>query len=164
MHTVKALPSVQKKIEYKDQLPSRIRGMVDKTFGQWKFPEYHDDCETDGPPFFKCNLNGDSLPDYALDITVGGDSSLHELFIAFVSNDSGYSLFILDTVSRGWTGNCYLKIFHAGMEFDGPPFYQEGDNRKSFDTDCVSQFMCSANGCTVFLYEKGRFRRFSPCD
>jgi hypothetical protein len=164
MHMVKAPSLPKKEINYKDQLPSGVRRLVDKAFGRWNFQKYRADCVPETPPFSKCNLNGDSLPDYALDITAENDSALQEYFITFVSIDSGYTLFVLDTVSQEWVGNCYLEIFRAGTEFDDPPFQEEGDSQKSFATDCVSESLCSENGCTIFQYDKGKFRQASPCD
>jgi len=140
-----------------------MKAILDSSFQNWSFPVYRGDCGGESP-LSKCNLNGDTVQDFALDFTVGADSNFREYFAAFVSNDTGFSFFILDSIEQVWRRHYYLEIFHAHTEFDDPPFLDEGDNRKSFNTDCISESMCVNNSCTVFYYEKGRFRRFSPCD
>ncbi len=163
MSMSKAPKSAKRTVDYKKQLPSSIRSVLDKMFQHWNFQAYQSDCDAE-PPFSKCNLNGDGIPDFAMDLVIKSDSDSRESFVAMVSNDTSYTCFVLDTLSKIWTGHYYLEIFPAGTDFDYPPFESEGDNRTSFKTDCIEESMCNNNSFNAFYYEKGRFRHFSDGD
>ncbi len=150
----------------KEKLPLSAKAILDSAFSDWAFksdlPEYRDQSS----PLIICDLNHDSVPDYALHVVVGKDSNHVQHFIALVSSSLSFQLYDLQTFTHGqWDYNLYYQeIFKRGIEFDRPPFESEGDNRKAFPTDCISISMHEKNSCTVYLFEHGAFKQFSPCD
>jgi hypothetical protein len=126
--------------------------------------------------FYKCFLNNDTIGDYAIALTTGKDSSLIEYFVALVSHDEAYSVFILDS-NKAQIGACerYLFITPAGKkmnifgDYDGELYsYGEMDSNKvyiKFPTDCV--LLQPIGGGTLysnFVFINGRFIEISSAD
>jgi len=158
--------SLLRRVDYKEQLPPKARRILDQKFTNWGFKSNLQQDQYNNAPLILCQLNDDSIPDYALHIFSSFNSDTVEQFLAFVSMDDSYKLFTLEEFTQASTefGGYYLEVFKSGTMFDNPPFEAEGDNRKSFSTDCISVSMFDKNACNAYLFESGEFKVFSPCD
>lgn len=158
--------SLSRRVDYREQLPPKARRILDQKFTNWGFRSNLPQDQNNNAPLLVCQLNDDSIPDYALHIFSIVNSDTVEEFLAFVSTDESYKLFTLEEftqASPGFGGN-YLEVFKSGTVFDNPPFQNEGDDRKSFSTDCISVSMFDKNACNAYVFESGEFKVFSPCD
>ena len=163
----KAKPQpLPRKSDYKTTLPTKVKNILDANFPNWDFKSDLFEYQNGNSPFRVCQLNEDTIPDYALHILSRFKSDTVEHFLALVSMEGSYKLFTLEdfTQTNPWFGGYYLEIFKRGTEFDNPPFEAEGDNRKAFSTDCISVSMLDKNACNVYLFQHGEFKVFSPCD
>ena len=164
---IKAPPrSRQPPTDFKAQLPVAAKVIIGQNFSDWAFKTDMAEYENNSAPLQICHLNDDTLPDYALHIVSRLKADTVEHFLTVVSNGESYELFTLQSVGRAdaWFGLYYQEIYKRGTEFDSAPFGEEGDNRRSFTTDCISISMSDKNSCTVYLFQHNEFRAFSPCE
>lgn len=105
------------------ELPRSARKAIDNRFAKWASRPAHltNPCDVPGrvpllvSPVCRCNLNGDGIPDYAVALTTGRDSSDVEYFVALVSNKKRYDLFIIDSArSYQGAGERLFKVILAG--------------------------------------------------
>ena len=157
--TVKTRESLatQKKPDFRKSLPAAAKLTLD-AYQTWEF-----DSLESSTPLLTCYVNNDTTVDYAIRILTGRDT---ERFLCLLSDSNTYKLYDLRSLKRtDWDfGIYYLEVFKRGVKFDWPPFQADGDKRTTFPTDCISISMRDKNSCSVFLFEKGTFKIFSPCD
>jgi hypothetical protein len=145
------------------RLPQTARDLLDKSFNPWRFKEYLNE---DLSPLRTCQLNADSVTDYALHVLSDTGAATTEHFLVLLSDGASYRLLSLASYASkdlGF-GAYYLEIFIRGTEFESAPFDSDGDKRTVFDTDCVSVTMRDENSCRAFLFEGNKVKMFSPCD
>ena len=73
----------------KDEFPQSVKSELDKQFPGWKIRPKHfpNPCDINGTdttsfePQLECDLNGDDIPDYAIGIITGNDSTLVSIFL-----------------------------------------------------------------------------------
>lgn len=166
------------------QLPLTASKALDQKFPAWKLIDYSTTLYGDkvkdiyywGKPYFKCNLNRDTITDYALGISVDEDSALKVHFIAIVSLRDSFSLFVLGTYSNPKPLSVYLYLYQKGEEianfgFDDtnvPENLLRSWNKKemfsTFHTDCISLHRTDKNVCSAFVFEGVKFWSFEACD
>jgi hypothetical protein len=167
------------------QLPITGTRALDNSFSNWTLinhstPLYGDEAENIfywGKPFYKCDLNRDTIPDFAFGITVEEDSSLTVHFVALVSNKDSFSLFILGTYRNPRPLMVYLYLYPKGDaianygwddEQNVPESLLRTWNRdelvSQFDADSISLHRTDKNWCDAFVFEMGRFWSFESCD
>jgi len=109
---------------FSQTMPQEVRSILNARFPESKISPYviPPECDTQyvkldprAHPFYKCNLNLDTIPDYAIRIFTGKDQTIMEYFVAILSYKSSYQLFILDscTYKRG-AGERYLYLLKTG--------------------------------------------------
>jgi len=129
-------------------------------------PTYHS--------FFKCDLNNDLKPDFALVAVAGNDSTLTEYYVALVSSNDTYQAFIVrsDNITGCDIDEYSMSIEPKGTEiaaFDGPDSEVKWKPSKdgsgiSFDVDCILIGSLVNNSCQSFVFQNGRFHSFLSCD
>jgi hypothetical protein len=152
-------------------LPAKAKAVLDNAFANWRFrtgiPEYENNrSEFTTSPLLSCFMNGDTLPDYAVHIITGRDSTPAEQFIVLLADGESYRLLtLLSRTAKDWDFDSYYSILYkAHYEFWLAPFADEGDPRTTFSTDCIGVLMRDKNYCEIFLLENGTLKSFSPCD
>lgn len=156
-------------------LPENARRTIDRAYPSWSIrtgiieyepPYATSNSEFPAAPCQRCFLNQDTIPDFALHIMIGEDSAAVEHFIVLLSEGQSYSVAELRTLpsTAGQFGTFYFVIYKAGYEFGDAPFAEQGDPRRAFPTDCVGIMMHDKNYCDIFLFDKGKFKSFSPCE
>ena len=108
---------------YSQNLPNAAQLVLDRTFHGWQLRPNHvpNPCDMPKrlapsfPTLIPCKLNSDSVTDFAVALTVGKDSAQTEYFVALVSRDDSYDLFILASASayRG-LGQRKMHVIQAG--------------------------------------------------
>jgi len=169
---VKAIPQPSPQtINYTQLLPAKAKAVLDNAFANWAFkvgiPEYENNrSEFATSPLLRCFMNGDSLPDYAVHITTGKDSTTTEQFIVLLAERESYRpLSLLSRTTKDWDFDSYYSILYkAHYKFWLAPFADEGDQRTMFPTDCIGVLMRDKNYCEIFLLDNGKLKSFSPCD
>lgn len=162
-------------------LPPEASKILDRNFAQWqikidssmrmdknmKTVWVHSQC------LHKCNLNKDTLADYALVIQSSSDSARLESYVALVSEGLSYKLFTLYTqpvptkYEFGLDFFCTKKgVLMTNFGFDEeenlPP---ELDLlTETFDVDCLTLSSRTHNLCTSYVFSGDRFWSFSSCD
>lgn len=149
-------------------IPPSILSTLDRDFPGWK-------AKID---FVPCQLNADTVTDYATGIIVPGKPDTLCYFLAFVSNSGSFAVARLDSC-KIWQGGCgyFLRIEPKGKSvtnfgFDDEENFPE-EKRTSprdpfpksvFPTDCITLTLEDKNYCRSFVYHVNRFRSFSSCD
>lgn len=106
------------------ELPDRVRHLLDQQFPTWHFEEYRKpvlpgypessiEIDSRARNVLECHLNLDSVPDYAIRICIMRDNSPLECFLAAVSGQSDYRIFCLQTTQPNGDN---LLISGAGTE------------------------------------------------
>lgn len=169
------------------ELPTAARTVLDGHFPNWELSvkRIPNPCAQYNPSdstFLgsnKCNLNGDSLPDFALAITTGKDSALVEYIVALIASDSTYQAFVLTSaavykgagertayvVSAGDPVASFGEdtlIFHYGSSVPN-------SSNIAFPTDAILVSPICENWWKEsevrgYVYIGGRFRSFSAGD
>ena len=163
------------------EIPDKIQLLLDSAYLGWRFMTHLDIVDIKTPAqrrerfeCFPCNLNGDSVADYALAIIAGSDTMRAEWFLAFVSRGSFYHLFPLAQfkASLGIVGGSEIVVHKAGERI--PDFDKLNDSldeaaaidliTTAFATDALT--LMPVNGCcpTTFIFENGHFREFTSGD
>ena len=167
------------------ELPTNARKGLDHKFPGWKLLEYTEEyyggqlveLDRHSSPFFKCQLNHDSVADYALGIVIKGDTNLTVHFVALVSEEDSFSVHTLRSYINPHPLLMYLYLYPKETETANFGWDQEADipaelrgtfnERKmtsKFSTDCVALFRTDKNYCMAFVFEKGKLWSFSSCD
>jgi hypothetical protein len=172
-------------------MPHSVKMLLDARFSKWRIVEYSlpKNCiegkwarlYLNYQSFYKCNLNGDSIPDYAIRFVRGNDSTLIEYFVAILSKDNIYDAVVLDScfANKG-AGNRYLQLLLSGAEvniFDDSrweeitKFGKLSDNKQliSFPVDAliinpICEAYYKAVEVTTFVWINNRFIGFSSAD
>ena len=112
--------------------------------------------------FHQCELNGDSLPDYAMKLTVGEDNCVVEYDVALIADPDGYGFHLLGARPT-WLS---LAPNRAVLRRKGetiPDFehfdHETGQPREIvLQTDAI-EFIPSVGCCAViFIFKNGRFQ------
>ena len=178
---------------FSQQIPTDVRLIINGRFPEWRIASYSvpSDCEyakyvklnPKAHPYYKCNLNMDTIPDYAMRLFTGQGRTLMEYFIAILSEYSSFKLFILDScnAARG-AGERYLYLLKPGDKtniFDDPFWEVISEFGKlskgqratfiSFPIDALKiKPICGGKFKEVeidtYVYIKNRFYNFSSAD
>ena len=117
--------------------------------------------------FFMCDLNGDTLADYVLKLTLGKDSSLVEYRVALIADSDGYGLFLL-SVLPAWenlSGERIVLHRKGDTLHDFENLDQNGEPRRLIlGTDAIE--FIPTDGCcpSTFVFKKGRFHLYTTGD
>jgi hypothetical protein len=172
-------------------IPEHVRAFLDNHFHGWRINEYslpsgciEGEWAKLNPAvksFYRCNLNEDKNPDYAIRLVTGRDSTLFEYFIALVSNAISCDLFVLDSCGayKG-AGHRYLLLLQAGHDTpifggdDTPELWKyarKGKNQQAytFPVDAVvlepiCESYYKAVSVSGYVYIRNRFYEFSGAD
>ena len=165
----------------KPDLPMGISSILDSVFPGWVFMS-HQDVNNPAFPnqrferfeFYPCDLNGDSVTDYAMAIVAGKDTGRAEWFLAFTSKGSTFQLFRLAEfkASLGIVGGSELRLQRKGEGIPDFSKWKETENDEAemdsittiFKTDALT--LMPLNGCcpSTFIFENGHFREFDSGD
>jgi hypothetical protein len=162
-------------------VPSSIIAILDSTHPGWILVSHRaldapsvKDQQSERYEFYPCDLNGDSVRDYACSIIAGADSSRAEWFLAFVSQNPGIRLFTLGEYksSRQALGMAELGLLSKGAHV--PNFSEAGpdfDIIKNIDSITVilkndGLTLTPISGCcqTTFVFGNGEFHGFTSSD
>ncbi len=144
-----------------NRLPEAARRVLDTRLTvQWTLSNQY---------FYKCNLNGDSLPDYAVKVTVGKDSCLVEYYVALIAYNQTYAFHLLDA-SPSWlglAGRDEIVLRHKG---EVVPNYEDYDYGKDepkmmpLETDAIE--FVPLDGCcaTIHIFRNGTFEMITSSD
>jgi hypothetical protein len=118
--------------------------------------------------FYRCNLNGDSLTDYALEVVVGESSCMVEYFIALVANNQSYEFHLLcsSPASRGLAGRTKNVLRRAGDKVSNYDDDDGTDEPQAYvlPTDAI-EFVPMIGCCsTIFIYSDHTFNMFTSGD
>jgi hypothetical protein len=118
---------------------------------------------------YRCDLNGDTIPDYGVAVTVGDGECLTEYFVALIGKPNGYAFYLLSSqpASRGLAGRVVLRIERKGNPIWDFSNYDETEGEPSprvFEVDVLVH--SPSDGCceTGFVFEDGHFRSFTASD
>ena len=172
-------------------IPKPVRTILDNRFHDWRIIKYSlpSGCiedqsgklNTGAKSFYRCNLNNDSIPDYALRIVTGRDSNLVEYFLAIVSNIKSSDLFVVDSCRAfQGAGHRYLWIYRSGEEItmfggEGSPeilaYAQKTKHAETvaFPVDAIQlEPICEsyykAVEISTYVFIRGKFYEFSSGD
>ena len=115
-------------------IPLSVKKKLDANFHDWKLrPEHvNNPCDTLGPlqagykTFYRCNLNGDSITDFAIAILAKKNSIIDEYYLALVSLNSSLELFVLNKTTNGkGVGERIMYVPDAGAKM---PYYGSSDS------------------------------------
>lgn len=146
------------------KLPERAKNVLDMTLPGWKLLDN----------IYKCNLNGDSLDDYALAVNVGKGKCLVEYYVALIGDSDGYSFYLLEAypASLGMAGRTKFLLKHRGEKvpnFDIAP--EDFDISKDMNKIMVSlevdalEFVPTEGCCaTTAIFRNGKFHVFASSD
>jgi len=153
--------------------------VLNATFKNWQIlkprPE-DEDRERPEYSFHRCNLNNDDVFDFALVIISGTDSNITENYVALVSQDKDYKLFVLKSFKKKDREFSKMELYiYREATYVANFGIDEGkipDELKSFssneggyfDRDCVSVMYKDANICDTYIFLNGKFHSFSSCD
>ena len=123
--------------------------------------------------FYRCELNGDSMPDYALKVLSGQGNCLVEYYVALVADSSGYGFYLL-AASPAWLnlGKETIILKHKGEAIpifgdDDPADFAEPEPRPAgyvLKRDAI-EFIPEQGCCsTAFVFVKGRFHLITTSD
>jgi len=162
-------------------LPPEVSNILDHHFDQWqtrndssmrvdknmKMTWVHFQC------LLKCDLNEDTLADYALVIQSSRDSAKIESYVALVSEGSSHRLFTLYTQAAPTKYEFGLDFFFTkkGVAMTNFGFDDEQNLppdldplSETFDVDCLTISSRTHNHCTSYVFSWNRFWSFSSCD
>ncbi len=161
------------------RIPPLVKTILDSAYPGWAYMSHEDITNSASPnqrterlEFFSCDLNGDSLADYAMAIIAGRDTDRTEWFLAFVSDGNSYRMFPLSGFKSPIIGGSELEVQRKGVGI--PDFsrwkgsFDPGSDIDSitvrFKTDALT--LMPGQGCcpTTFIFEDGRFREFDSGD
>ena len=173
-------------------IPDQVRFLLDDRFPDWKSIPYSIplgclifDVKPDPHMlnFYKCKLNKDTIPDYAMWIVAGRGLNLCEYFIAILSEQSSYEIYVLDSCKAyEGAGERYLCLLKAGIKtniFDdehlkeisdyGKLSTEDGASLISFPVDAlIIQPICEnwykAIEIHTYVFIKDRFYSFISAD
>jgi hypothetical protein len=162
-------------------LPSEVRKVLDHSFTDWQVKsdssldqdEQMNEVWIHFQCFYKCNLNNDTLPDYALVVQSTEDSEKVESYLALIAEGTSYRLYRLWSTKASTS---YDTGFDFAIEARGDTIVNFGfDDEQSvppsllasydkFDVDCVTIAARAKNICRSYVFYKDKFWSFSSCD
>ena len=162
-------------------IPLGIKAMLDSAYPGWVYVS-HQDVKAPARPgerterfeVYPCDLNGDSVTDYAMAVVAGKDSARAECFLAFTAKGSTFQLFRLAEfkASLGIVGGSELRLQRKGEGIPDFSKWKDTENDEAemdsiitiFKTDALT--LMPLNGCcpSTFIFENGRFREFDSGD
>lgn len=151
-------------------LPVAAVKILNDSIPDWTFQAYSEEEKEEGwGSYFKCVLNDDTVPDYALNVVVKEDSTSY--FIALLSDGNGFKLYYLWD-EREYKGEyfSYMRVYTAGTEITNFGFRDEPDTladipfQSVFKTDCIEVGAKEQNGCVTYVFDNGKVRSFVSCD
>lgn len=166
-------------------LPSAASRALDGHFPHWRALRYSRQLYGDQiaavnkseEPLIECYLNRDTMPDYVMGIVVGKGTSLTVHFVAMVSQDDSFSVFVLESYHNPRPLTGYLHLYAKNSEITNFGFDDEENVPKTllhgwngdeivcrFDRDCPAIFQTDKNTCHTFIFEQGKFWSFQACD
>lgn len=118
---------------------------------------------------YKCNLNGDSVPDYALEATVGKDSCMIRYFVALIAYDYTYAFHLLLAYPASLDVDGRDEGFELRHKGEAVPNYNDYDEEKddarlmTLPTDAIELI---PDGCcvTIHIFRNGTFEFFTSSD
>jgi hypothetical protein len=128
---------------------------------------------------YKCQLDSNKLTDFAMAIHWKQDSIAMESFLALLSTGKTYSMYILfshkapPAPTEGYDENLDLFVGRAGSHVANFGFLDDSlsslpeeqqDYRETFETDCIEIVPRMGSLCVGYVFENGKFRRFSCGD
>jgi len=149
-------------------LPVSARNILDSKYPDWFVILYGSEYTNGGSPtkniypaLFKCNLNKDSIPDYAIAFTAKG----MQYYSAFVSNGKEYLFFILEDLSaaKDIDGLVGMTVHKKGEPITD---YEVDADQRVFETDAISLVPFSGCCATTHYYdaESKTFKWFTSGD
>ena len=162
-------------------IPTVIRAILDSTYPGWVYVSHQDVKDPARPferverfEFYPCDLDGDSLTDYAMAILAGKDTVRAEWFLAFTSSGTAFQLFRLAEfkASLGIVGGSELIVQRKGEGIPDFSKWQDTENDVAEMDSIITVFRTDAltlmplNGCcpSTFIFENGHFREFDSGD
>ena len=141
------------------QLPKEAIQVVDECLTvKWKLLDHY---------IYKCDLNGDSLPDYALAATVGESDCLVEYYFALIAQKDGYTFFLLSIAPPELrrAGGIEFNIRHKGEKTTEFPTDVSGEPKEIILQTDALEFV-PLNGCcpTIHIFRDGRFQLITSGD
>ena len=141
------------------QLPKEAIQVVDEHLTvNWKLLGNH---------IYKCNLNGDSLSDYALAATVGKGNSRVEYYFALIAHKDGYAFHLLTTMPAELVraGGVKFILRHKGEKATDFPTSAMGEPKQIIlPTDAI-EFVPNVGCCsTIQIFRDGFFQMITSGD
>jgi hypothetical protein len=164
-------------------LPIEIKALLDQRYPQWQFTIYHRDPHIDSSEsfvlmpdagnFLECNLNLDSIPDYALAITAPRQSHIMEFFLAAIFQKGSYHLYGIDS-SRGCCAfqmrlnPAHTDVFILG-DYDNEivkyGLLDKDENTIKFPTDTINLMpLYEKNSDVSYVFINGKFYSILSAD